>query len=141
MFKLRVRGNQLIVTAPMLFEVKMEYMTDTNVVVWVDPETQTWRLMARDGISEQDATNRINAQMPLDAKKNLAHTIIDNTSSVDALNEQFQGVFLEVSRPVTWTELRHACLAASIVIALGIVIVLGGAIALAIVVFWNITMN
>ncbi|XP_057717712.1 dephospho-CoA kinase isoform X2 [Arachis stenosperma] len=62
------------------------------------------RLMGRDKSSEEDAGNRINAQMPLDVKRNKADIVIDNTGSLDGLNEQFQKVLIEVSKPLTWTQ-------------------------------------
>lgn len=112
-FEFSARGHRLIVIdAPMLFEVQMDRMIDRNVVVWVDPETQVRRLMARDGISWHDAVIRINAQMPLDAKRDLANWTINNTGSRDALNEQFQRVLHDATRPLTWPQLIYACLLA-----------------------------
>ena len=46
----------------------------------------------------------INAQMSLDVKRGKANIVIDNTGSLDDLNQQFQKVLVEVTRPLTWTE-------------------------------------
>ncbi|KAI5578770.1 hypothetical protein BDE02_08G047900 [Populus trichocarpa] len=70
----------------------------------VDTETQLQRLMARDGINEEDARNRINAQMSLDLKRSQANIVIDNSGSLEDLEEQFQKVLAQVTRPLTWTE-------------------------------------
>lgn len=100
-----MKGYKVIVLdVPLLFEAKMDRFTKPVIVVWVDPETQIQRLLARDKSSEEDARNRINAQMSLDVKRGKADIVIDNTGSLDDLNQQFQKVFVEVTRPLTWTE-------------------------------------
>uniref|UniRef100_A0A7N2N6S0 Dephospho-CoA kinase n=1 Tax=Quercus lobata TaxID=97700 RepID=A0A7N2N6S0_QUELO len=68
----------------------MDKWTKPIIVVWVDPETQLRRLMARDRASEEDARNRISAQMSLDLKRTKADIVIDNTGSLEDLNEQFK---------------------------------------------------
>jgi dephospho-CoA kinase len=60
--------------------------------------------MARDGINEEDARNRINAQMSLDLKRSQANIVIDSSGSLEDLEEQFQKVLAQVTRPLTWTE-------------------------------------
>ncbi|XVF32741.1 hypothetical protein REPUB_Repub17cG0109400 [Reevesia pubescens] len=70
----------------------------------VDPETQPRRLMERDNSTEEDAKNRIKAQMSLDLKRNQADLVIDNTGSIQDLQERFREVLLQVKRPLTWTE-------------------------------------
>lgn len=100
-----MKGYKVIVLdIPLLFEAKMDKLTKPIIVVWVDPETQLQRLMARDRTSEEDARNRINSQMSLDLKRSKADIVIDNTGSLDDLNEQFRKVLFEVSKPLTWTE-------------------------------------
>lgn len=100
-----MKGYKVIVLdVPLLFEAKMDRFTKPVIVVWVDPETQIQRLLARDKSSEEDARNRINAQMSLDVKRGKANIVIDNTGSLDDLNQQFQKVLVEVTRPLTWTE-------------------------------------
>ncbi|EXB40835.1 Dephospho-CoA kinase domain-containing protein [Morus notabilis] len=95
-FKLWMKGSKVIVLdIPLLFEAKMDKWTKPIIVVWVDPETQLQRLMARDGSSEEDARNRINAQMSLDMKRSKADIVIDNTGSLDELKEEFQKVLHE----------------------------------------------
>ncbi|KAI9128588.1 hypothetical protein K1719_000071 [Acacia pycnantha] len=103
--KLWMKGHKIIVLdVPLLFEAKMDKFTKPIIVVWVDPETQIQRLMARDESIEEDARNRVNAQMSLDLKRCKADIIIDNSGSLDDLNEKFQKVLSEVSKPLTWIE-------------------------------------
>lgn len=103
--KLWLKGYKVIVLdVPLLFEAKMDKFTKPIIVVWVDPDTQIQRLLARDKSSEEDARNRVNAQMPLDVKRSKADIVIDNTGSLDDLNEQFQRILVQVTRPLTWYE-------------------------------------
>lgn len=122
--KLWLKGHKVIVLdIPLLFEAKMDKWTKPIVVVWVDPETQLQRLMARDRTNEEDARNRINAQMPLDLKRSKADIVIDNTGSLEDLNEQFQKVLFQVTRPLTWTEFalsRQGALLALFSITIGV---------------------
>lgn len=100
-----MKGFKVIVLdVPLLFEAKMDRWTKPIIVVWVDPETQLHRLLERDGTSEEDARNRINAQMALDLKRSKADIVIDNTGSLEDLNENFQSVLSQIKRPLTWTE-------------------------------------
>ncbi|TQD71688.1 hypothetical protein C1H46_042770 [Malus baccata] len=103
--KLWMKGCKVIVLdVPLLFEAKMDKWTKPIVVVWVDPETQLRRLMSRDRTSEEDAGNRINAQMSLDIKRTRADMVVDNSGSLEDLRVQFRNVLLEVTKPLTWTE-------------------------------------
>ncbi|KAK1661302.1 hypothetical protein QYE76_049461 [Lolium multiflorum] len=94
----------MVVDIPLLFETKMDRWTNPVVVVWVDPKTQMERLMSRDGCSEEQAQNRINAQLALDWKKSEADIVINNSGSLDDTKRQFQEVLKQVSCPLTWKE-------------------------------------
>lgn len=116
--KLWSKGYKVIVLdIPLLFEAKIDKFTKPIIVVWVDPETQIQRLLARDKSSEEDGRNRVNAQMPLDAKKSKADIVIDNTGSLDDLNEQFQKVLVRVTGPLTWYEFWRSRQGVSIFLA------------------------
>ncbi|XP_068660455.1 dephospho-CoA kinase [Aristolochia californica] len=103
--KLWFKGSKVIVLdIPLLFEAKMDQWTKPIIVVWVDPDTQLHRLIARDGISEEQARNRINAQTALDWKRSRADIVIDNSRSLENTKEQFQEVLNEITSPLTWKE-------------------------------------
>lgn len=125
-FKLWMKGSKVIILdIPLLFEAKMDKWTKPIIVVWVDPETQLQRLVMRDGSSEVEAQNRINAQMPLEMKRSKADIVIDNTGSLEELNEEFLKVLYEVTRPLTWTEFwlsRQGAVSVLISIAVGVVV-------------------
>ncbi|XP_073525822.1 LOW QUALITY PROTEIN: uncharacterized protein [Phyllobates terribilis] len=121
-----LKGCKVIVLdIPLLFEAKLDKWTNPVIVVWVDDETQLRRLKGRDGISDEEARNRMNAQMPLDYKRSKADIVIDNNGSLEDLNEQVQKVLHLVARPLTWREkmvsregvfLATACIVAGIMI-------------------------
>ena len=122
--KLWIKGHRVIVLdIPLLFEAKMDKWTKPIVVVWVDPETQLQRLIERDNSTEEDARNRINAQMSLDLKRNQADMVIDNTGSLQDLQERFREVLLQVKRPLSWTEFwlsREGALSALLGVIIGV---------------------
>jgi dephospho-CoA kinase len=116
--KLWLKGYKVIVLdVPLLFEAKIDKFTKPIIVVWVDPETQIQRLLARDKSSEEDGRNKVNAQMPLDGKRSKADIVIDNTGSLDDLNEQFQNVLVRVTGPLTWYEFWRSRQGVSIILA------------------------
>lgn len=73
---------------PLLFEAGFDTMTDENWLVYVLPEIQKKRLMARNGYSEEEALRRISSQMSLEKKKLLADVVIDNNGDVEELHRQ-----------------------------------------------------
>ncbi|XVE73291.1 hypothetical protein DITRI_Ditri11bG0105700 [Diplodiscus trichospermus] len=125
--KLWIKGHKVIVLdVPLLFEAKMDKWTKPIVVVWVDPDTQLQRLIERDNSTEEDARNRINAQMSLDLKRSQADMVIDNTGSLEDLQERFREVLLQVKRPLTWTEFwlsRDGALSALLGVVIGVLAV------------------
>lgn len=73
---------------PLLFEAGL---TDQVTEIWVvacTPDQQRQRLMARNGLSLEQAKARIASQMPLAEKVALADVVLDNSGDVDALLRQ-----------------------------------------------------
>ncbi|XP_075507199.1 dephospho-CoA kinase-like isoform X1 [Primulina tabacum] len=125
-FKLWLRGCKIIVLdVPLLFEAKMDKWTNPIIVVWVDSETQLRRLMGRDGTTVEEASSRIGSQMSLDLKKTKADIVIDNTKSLEQLNDNFREVLMEVKKPLTWTEFglsRDGAIVAFVSFLFGVII-------------------
>ncbi|XP_048498641.1 dephospho-CoA kinase [Beta vulgaris subsp. vulgaris] len=122
--KLWLKGHKVIVLdVPLLFEAKMDKWTKPIIVVWVDRETQLKRLVSRDRITDEEADNKINAQMAMDSKRSKADIVIDNTGSLDDLNGQFQNALNVVTRPLTWSEFilsRQGAFSAFAFVVLGV---------------------
>jgi dephospho-CoA kinase len=73
---------------PLLFEAGL---TDQVTEIWVvacTPDQQRQRLMARNGLSLEQAKARIASQMPLAEKVALADVVLDNSGDVNALFRQ-----------------------------------------------------
>ena len=54
---------------------------DLTVVVYADEKTQLERVLARDGLSREEAEARIRSQVPIDEKRETADVVIENTAS------------------------------------------------------------
>lgn len=67
---------------PLLFEGKMKDLFDLTLLILILPEEQIIRLMARNGLSRDDAQLRLKNQMPIADKIGLADIVIDNQSDL-----------------------------------------------------------
>lgn len=67
---------------PLLIEAGMQEMVDLVLLVYLPRESQISRLQQRDGISRSEAEARLNAQKPLEEKKEDADVIIDNSGTI-----------------------------------------------------------
>lgn len=73
------RLQTLILDIPLLYEGGWDKKMDATIVVNADKKTRLDRIIARDHLTEQQASNRIAAQMPLESKTEMADFVIDNT--------------------------------------------------------------
>jgi len=83
----------LIADIPLLYENDRTQTVEKVIVVWVDPKTQLLRIRQRDGLSADAARQRIDAQMPLDAKRDRADYVIDNSGSRDDTRRQVEAIY------------------------------------------------
>ena len=81
---------------PLLFEKNLQGQFDQTVLVYVAAELQRQRLMARDGISQDDADRLISSQMPIDQKRPLATRVIENSGTKEDLQAQVQELVQEI---------------------------------------------
>lgn len=82
------KADFVIVDAPTLIENDLHKEMDYVILVWVDNNTQIQRVRARDAMSREEAINRINAQMPLDRKKDFSNIVIENNDTLAKTKEQ-----------------------------------------------------
>jgi len=82
----------------LLYETGSEAWLDEVWVVYTDPETQLRRLMKRNRISEEEALQMIQAQMPLEEKARRADRIIDNSGSLEETYRQVDALWEEISQ-------------------------------------------
>jgi dephospho-CoA kinase len=83
----------LILEIPLLYETDRAGNVERVIVVWVDSVTQLRRLTERDGLSEDEARQRVAAQMPLDVKRTRADDVIDNSGSRDDTRRQVEAIY------------------------------------------------
>lgn len=84
-------GHPLIVLdIPLLYELDLVELVDQVVVVYTTVENQFARLMVRDQLTETEAKQRINSQLSIEEKKQRANYMIDNNSSKEETEAQFQ---------------------------------------------------
>jgi len=72
----------VVLVIPLLFEAGLESLCSEIWLVDCEREQQLERLMQRDGLSQAAAQARINAQWPLERKRELADRVIDNRQGV-----------------------------------------------------------
>ena len=82
-------GHRVVVLdIPLLFENGLHHLVDEVWVVWASPEQQLERLMARNGLQEDEARRRLTTQWPLVDKLAGATHVLDNTHGLDELARQ-----------------------------------------------------
>jgi dephospho-CoA kinase len=72
-----------IVDAALMIETGSYRRYDLLVVVHCRPELQLERLMARDGLSREDAHRRIRSQMPIEEKRPFTDYLVDTSDSIE----------------------------------------------------------
>lgn len=85
--RLKEREEIIVLDAPLLFETGLDRLVDQVWVVYTDRAIQLKRLQERDRLTEEEAISRIESQMPLEKKRDLANVVIDNTGNRKKLKE------------------------------------------------------
>ena len=84
-----------LIDIPLFFENK-NYDIDKSIVVYCDEATQLQRLIDRDGFDKNIALARINSQLDIEEKKQLATYIIDNTKDLKHLQNEVEKIVKEL---------------------------------------------
>jgi dephospho-CoA kinase len=93
---------------PLLYENRLESALSPVVVVFVSPEQQVARTVARDASTEDEARARVRAQMPLAEKANRADYVIDNSGTVEETLRRADEVLDEICRSFGIDPARYA---------------------------------
>ncbi len=87
----RLHPDKLVVAdVPLLYEAQMEDLFQEVLVVAASRDVQLERLMQRDRLSGEEAELRIDAQMPLEWKKEWADLVIDNSGTPEETEWQVE---------------------------------------------------
>ena len=97
--EIRARRADAIVVSdiPLLIEAGMKSMVDLVLLVYITPEDQIQRVMARDGFSREEAERRLAAQMPIDEKLRWADIVIRNEGSPEETGRAVSTVWSELN--------------------------------------------
>lgn len=78
------KGVQIgVVDAALMIETGTYRDYDRLVVVYCPREVQLERLVARDGLSPEDAARRVDAQLSVEEKKLYGHYVVDSSGSLE----------------------------------------------------------
>jgi dephospho-CoA kinase len=95
----------IVVDAALLFEAGIGGRFTKVLVVWCRPEQQIERLMAKTGLSRQEAEQRIAAQMPVDQKRRRADYEIDSSGTLENTRAQVEALYPGLQRLASGTRL------------------------------------
>lgn len=78
------KGITYFIDIPLFFETN-HYTIKHSLLVYTIKDLQIERLKIRNGLNEEDALKRIEAQMPLEHKRTLASDVIENSGTLEEL--------------------------------------------------------
>lgn len=87
-----------IADIPLLYEVGRDLAFETVIVVACAPGTQLRRLMARDSLTEAEARQRLDAQLPIDEKVRRADQVIRTDGTFADTDRQVRDVYEKLGR-------------------------------------------
>ena len=87
----------VVLSAPLLVETGMHTAFDLLIVVSAPVATQIERLMRDRGMPERDVQARIDAQLPLEAKEEVADVIVHNEGTLEDLETQVDRVWWDLN--------------------------------------------
>jgi len=88
-------ANTVIMDIPLLFESKLQSFVEKIIVVSVTPEVQAQRLIARNQLTETEASKRISSQLPMEIKEAGADAVINNNGTVEETEAQLQKIIIK----------------------------------------------
>ncbi len=98
----RLARVRVIVDASLMIESDMHKSFQRLILVICRVEQQLERLMDRNGLSLEEARQRIASQMPLEDKRAFATDIIDNSGTLENTQRQVDALFKDLER-TAWT--------------------------------------
>ena len=80
--------NLIVLDIPLLYEGGYEDSCDAVMVVYVPEELQVQRLMSRNHLDADEAARRMQSQLSIEKKKELADFVIDNSGTIEETKKQ-----------------------------------------------------
>jgi dephospho-CoA kinase len=75
--------RSIVMDIPLLFENNLTYLVEKTIVVYTTEDVQLQRLIERNDLTEKEARDRMNSQMNIEEKRELADAVIDNSGSIE----------------------------------------------------------
>ena len=97
----RLKGPY-IVDIPLFYETG-NYPIEKVIVVYAPREIQKIRLMDREGLSDEEAEARLNAQIDIEEKRKLATWVIDNSKNLKHLQQETEQIFNKITKNNNFT--------------------------------------
>lgn len=96
--KIKTLNAHAIVFAdvPLLFEGGMQHLFDLTILVMIEPGEQIQRIIARNGVSREEAEIRLKCQMPIRDKISLADIVIDNRCTLRETEKRVEAVWKDL---------------------------------------------
>ncbi|MBN1541336.1 dephospho-CoA kinase [candidate division KSB1 bacterium] len=82
----------IVIDAALLLELKIDRLCDLVVTVTAPEAIRLQRTCERDGVSHQDAVNRMQAQLANEIKIESADYVLDNSGSLNVLAERVESL-------------------------------------------------
>ena len=94
------RDPEVIIQAivPLLIEINQQHRFHKVLVVYVPEAIQIERLVRRDGIDQEEAADRLKAQLPIDEKLAYADFVIHNEHSLEETGKQVKALWRALKR-------------------------------------------
>jgi dephospho-CoA kinase len=96
----------IISDIPLLLERGWQDAVDSIIVVYVSPEEQIGRLVARNGLSRLEAEERLGSQIPIDEKVLYADFIINNEGPLEETRREVDRVWAKLQELETAKRLK-----------------------------------
>jgi len=88
----------VVVEAALHYEAGIADRFAKMLVAWCRPEQQLERLIAKTGLSHEEAERRIAAQMPAEEKRRRAHYVIDCSGELELTRRQVADLYPELQK-------------------------------------------
>jgi dephospho-CoA kinase len=88
----------ILVDAALIYEAGVADRFIKILVAWCRPEQQTERLMAKTGLSREEALRRVASQIPAEEKRRRADYVIDCSRSLEETRAQVEALYPELER-------------------------------------------
>ncbi|MDR1259948.1 MAG: dephospho-CoA kinase [Endomicrobium sp.] len=86
--------DNIVIDAPLLFEVGLDKMCYKTVVIWIPYDVQIKRFAYRDKLNVEQIKRRICSQMSIEKKIELADFTIDNIGSKRDLKKKIKNLYV-----------------------------------------------